>query len=182
MDTSGCTEKCPHPIYLFYLSASALLATVMAYVKDTPHNNIAKKARVTNSSVTRGVAHPWKVWGKFRRKGEMRKKGRKREKGEGRGKKRRKRQARKKGKMERKKGKIVKGDEENLKWKAERVKMSRGPFSFFFFCLSLFETTEICLGCTKMDIFWGNFLTSPTFDCIPGYAPGHIHILFLECR
>ena len=30
--------------------------------------------------------------------------------------------------------------------------MSRGPF-FFFFWLSLFETTEICLGSTK----YGNF-------------------------
>ena len=52
------------------------------------------------------------------------------------------------------------------------MKISRGPF---------FETTEICLGCTKMEIPTGeknrergNFLTSPTFDCIPGYAPDKI--------
>ena len=34
------------------------------------------------------------------------------------------------------------------------MKMSRSPL-FFFFCLSLFETTEICLGCTKMEICTG---------------------------
>ena len=43
-----------------------------------------------------------------------------------------------------------------------------------FFCLSLFESTEICSGCTKMKISYmgGNFLTPPpTFDYTPGYAP-----------
>ena len=45
---------------------------------------------------------------------------------------------------------------------------------FFFFCLSLFETTEICLGCTKKKWEMGNFLTSPSFDCTPGYPPGPI--------
>ena len=56
------------------------------------------------SGVTRGgqVSHPWKVWGKFWKEGEMRKKGRKR------GKERKgKREARKKWKMEREqKGKL----------------------------------------------------------------------------
>ena len=53
------------------------------------------------------------------------------------------------------------------------MKISRGVF----FCLLLFETTEICLGYTKMEISMGenqemgNFLTLPTFDCTPGYAP-----------
>ena len=28
-------------------------------------------------------------------------------------------------------------------------------FFFFFFCLLLFETTELCLGCTKMEISTG---------------------------
>ena len=53
--------------------------------------------------------------------------------------------------------------------------MSRG---FFFFCFSLFETTEVCLGCTKMEVFGENFLTSPTFDCTHGYAPGDNMIWF----
>ena len=60
------------------------------------------------------------------------------------------------------------------------MKKSREPL----FCLSLFETTEICLGCTKMKIstgkkafpiyYGGNFLTSPTFDCTPGNPPAQI--------
>ena len=48
-------------------------------------------------------------------------------------------------------------------------------------CFSLFETTEIRLGCTKMEISTGkknrergNCLTLPTFDCTPGYAPDKI--------
>ena len=52
------------------------------------------------------------------------------------------------------------------------MKMTRG---LFFFCLSLFETTKIGL-----DLYGGggnqeleNFLTSLTFDCTPGYAPGN---------
>ena len=43
--------------------------------------------------------------------------------------------------------------------------------TFFFF---FFQTTEIFLGCTKMEILGGNFLTSPTFDCTPSYAPEFI--------
>ena len=37
------------------------------------------------------------------------------------------------------------------------MKMIRGLFFlfFFFFCFSLFETTEICLGCTKMEVSTG---------------------------
>ena len=36
------------------------------------------------------------------------------------------------------------------------MKMSRGPFFFFFFFgLSLFETSEICLGRTKMEMSTG---------------------------
>ena len=52
----------------------------------------------------------------------------------------------------RKRREIVKGEEENLKWKGNGMKMSKGPFFFFFFCLSLFETTKTCLRCTKMEI------------------------------
>ena len=121
------------------------------------------------SGVTRGgwVAHPWKVWGKFW-KGEMMKKGRKREKGKGegnRGGKGKERQG-KKGKMKREKrreGKIV---EENLQWKGKGMKMSRELF--FFFLLVIF--------CTKMEILGGNFLTLPTFDCTPGYAPAFVYV------
>ena len=46
--------------------------------------------------------------------------------------------------------------------------MSIGPF----------ETTQFCLGCTKMEISTGKkngergvFQTLPTFDCTLGYAP-----------
>ena len=56
------------------------------------------------------------------------------------------------------------------------MKMSRGLF-FFFFGLSLFETTEICLGCTKIEILGENFLTSPTFDCTSGYASASTPLL-----
>ena len=34
------------------------------------------------------------------------------------------------------------------------MKMSKGLCLFVCFCLSLFETTEICLGSTKMDNFY----------------------------
>ena len=79
----------------------------------------------------------------------------------------------------------VKGDEENLKWKRKCMNENEPRtffFFFFFFCLSLFETTEIGLGCTKNQKYlqgenWeiGNFLTSSTFDCTLGYAPGGLH-------
>ena len=108
---------------------------------------IVKKAYQTcwpsGSGVTRDgwggrVAHPWKVWGKFWKEGGN----------DGRGKKERKGPERQ-GKRENGEGKEGKIVEENLKLKGERYKMSRG----LFFCLSLFETTKICLGCTKMEIF-----------------------------
>ena len=68
--------------------------------------------------------------------------------------------------MEKKRREIVKM-EENLKWKRKGMENEneQRTFSFFFFfvlfcfvlffCLSLFETTEICLGCTKMEISAG---------------------------
>ena len=76
---------------------------------------------------------------------------------------------RKKGKGENGEGNKGKIEEENLKLKFKRYENEQR--TFFFFCLSLFETTKICLGCTKIEIFEGNFLTSPTFDCTHGYAP-----------
>ena len=66
--------------------------------------------------------------------------------------------------MERKRV-IVKGEEEeNLKWKEKGMKMSRGPFFYFYFSLSLFETTEICLECTKMEISLGKKLGNGKFS------------------
>ena len=85
------------------------------------------------SGVTRGgrVAHPWKVWGKFGRKVEMGKWGKR----EGRGKKgkergkeeERERSKKKKWKMEREN---CKGEEENLKWKGERYENEQRTFVF----------------------------------------------------
>ena len=108
--------------------------------------------------------------GNFGRKG----KGGKRE---GRGKKEegREKRPKEKGKMEKKRRGILKEEEENLKWKGKVWKWAEDLFFccccfwvfffcfcfvflfwfFFFFCFSLFETTEICLGCTKMEISTG---------------------------
>ena len=108
------------------------------------------------SGITRGggggrVTHPWKVWGEIL---EGRGKGRKRE---GRGKMRgkEKREGKGKWKMERKRREIVKGEEENWKWEGKGMKMDREPFLFFLFCLSLFETTEICLVYQNGNLLWG---------------------------
>ena len=109
-----------------------------------------------------------KFGGKFWKEGGKEKKGRERDLG----KKRRKgtREAIKEGKMEKKRREIVKGGGGKLKFRrGERYENEQ--WNFFFFCLSLFETTEICLGCTKMEILGGNFLTLPTLDCTTGYAP-----------
>ena len=76
--------------------------------------------------------HPWKVWGEIL---ERRGKGKKEE---GIGEKRRKGKRKAKEKW---RGKIVKGEEENLKWKAERYENEQAED--FFFRLSLFETAEI---------------------------------------
>ena len=102
----------------------------------------------------------------------MRKKGRKREKGKGGGEK----EEREKGDMEKKKngegkeGKIVEGEEKNLKWKGKVWKWAQ-PFFVFLFLLVTFWNHWNLFGCTKMEILGGNFLTSPTFECTPGYAP-----------
>ena len=48
------------------------------------------------------------------------------------------------------------GLEENVNWKGGNVKNEKWAKDFlFFFGLSLFEITEICLGCTKMGNFTG---------------------------
>ena len=99
----------------------------------------------------------------------MRKKGRKKEKREGEGKRRKgKREARKKGKGKNGEEKRREncGGKVKMEW-GKGMKMSRRPFFVFV----TFETTKICLECTKMEIFLGNFLTLPTFDCTPGYTP-----------
>ena len=70
---------------------------------------------------------------------------------------RKKRQRKRKGKgvkIEKKRRKIVKRkvEIESGRWKSfKSYKMRRG---FFFFCFSLFKTTKICLGSTKMEIFY----------------------------
>ena len=60
------------------------------------------------------------------------------------------RKKRKRGKMEKKRRKIVKGKVENWKWK--KGKFENEERTFFFF--SLFKTTKICFGATKMEIFY----------------------------
>ena len=106
-----------------------------------------------DSGVTKGerggrVAHPWKVQVEFLE-------------GRGKGKKGRE------GKEEREKRgkeKMENGKEKNWNFKRGGWKPNNGRgkvwtwaedlFLLFFF-LSLFETTEICLGCTKMEIYMG---------------------------
>ena len=81
--------------------------------------------------------------------------------------------------IEKKRMKIVKGKVENWKWKVEKWGEA---FFFFFFCLSLFKTTKICFGSTKVVIFYqekafhagkkirkNDFAPSEKFSC---YAPG----------
>ena len=92
-----------------------------------------------------------------------------------------KRETRKKWKIKKKRRKLVTGKVENLKWKGgkyrnEQRTLIRASYFyfiliyfllflffyflffihfFFFFCLSLFETNEICLGSTKIGISTG---------------------------
>ena len=94
-------------------------------------------------------------------------------------------------KIEKKRRKIVKGKVENLKWKVEKLQNEERIFFFlffflffFFFLLSLFKTTNICFGSTKMEIFYRekafhagkknqekDFAPSEKFSC---YAPANI--------
>ena len=119
-----------------------------------------------------------KFWWNFGREGERRKKGREREKRGGKGKERQG----KRGKMERKRREIVNGKDENLKLKGESMKMSRGLFFFFFFACHFLKPLQF-VWCTKMEIStgknleMGNFLTSSTFDCTPGYAPAEMLVM-----
>ena len=96
-----------------------------------------------------------KFGGNFGRKGEMMEE---EKKGKGEGKRGRKGTERQ-GNGEGNDRKIV---VENLELKGERYENEQRIFFFFFFfffCLffSLFETTKICLGCTKMEILGENF-------------------------
>ena len=61
--------------------------------------------------------------------------------------------------MEKKRRKIKKGMVEIENGRTKSYKMRRRPFFFFsflsfFFCFSLFKTTQICLRSTKMGIFY----------------------------
>ena len=90
--------------------------------------------------------------GNFGRKGERSEKGRERVKEEV----KEKRGKEKRENGEEKKGNCKRGGK--LKMKGEGYENELRTFFlsfFFFFCLSLFETTEMCLGCTKMEISTG---------------------------
>ena len=106
----------------------------------------------------------WK--GKIMKKGRKRKKGRERETEE-------EREERQKGKWRGKKrrgGKIV---QENLKWKGEKVWTE--DFFFFFLLVTSWNHWNL-FGVNQNGNFWGNFLSSPTFDCTPGYAPAFVFL------
>ena len=108
-------------------------------VKQPLHNITRGSAFNTDSRVRDGGtgaggrvppgAFTWKIFLTYREKRDKEKKG---------------------GKWRRKKGrwKIWNGRGKGMK--LSYMKLSRRLF--FFFCLSLFETTEICLGSTKMEI------------------------------
>ena len=81
-----------------------------------------------------------------------------------------KRGVRKKGKMERKRMKISKGRRKIWKgrcgnWNGKRKREEKkyeNEAEDFFFLLSLFETTKICLGCTKMvNFYWEKAYFTP---------------------
>ena len=100
--------------------------------------------------------------------------------------------------MEKKRRKIENGKVENWQWKVEKLQNEERTFFFFFFfflsfsfffffffssfCYSLFKTTEICFGSTKIGIFYGekafdagknDFAPSKNFS---SYAPGQISL------
>ena len=87
-----------------------------------------------------------------------------------------------KGKMERKKRrrKIEKGKGWKIEnGKRERYQMRREPFFVFCFGFSLFKTTEICLGSTKMGTSTGKKsgkMTLPPLKNIPLTPLIKIHI------
>ena len=53
------------------------------------------------------------------------------------------------------------------------MKISRGlSFFFSFFFGHILKPLKIVWGVPKWKfLLWGDFLTSPTFDCTPGYTP-----------
>ena len=74
---------------------------------------------------------------------------------------------------------------ENWKWKEESYKKREKTF-FFFFCSSLFKTTEICFGSIKMGIFYSEKafhaakksgkMTLPPSEKYACYAPAQSQI------
>ena len=79
--------------------------------------------------------------------------------------------------MEQKEGKSKEGGKLKMEG-GKSNKMRRGLFFFFFFfCFSLFKTTKICFGSTKMGIFYqektfhagkkSGKITLPPFKSIP---------------
>ena len=88
-----------------------------------------------------------------------------------------------------KRGENWEENKENCKREGEKLKMEGGKLQneertfFFFFCFSLFKTTQICFGSTKLEIFYrekalhtrkkirkNDFAPSEKFSC---YAPAY---------
>ena len=106
--------------------------------------------------------------------GKFWKEGGKEEKGKGEGKRRKgKREARKEGKMERKRRQIVKGGGVKLIIERGRYENEQSQQTTFLFACHFLKPLKFVWGVAQWK-FGGKFLTSPTFDCTPGYAPVHI--------
>ena len=149
----------------FFFSLNGVQVWSFVFLSET----VTEVYRSQSRGVTRGgrggrVAHPWKIWGKIL---EGRGKWWKRKKWKGEGK--RGKGTDRKGKKGKWRGKRRENCGGKLKIEGGKGKVWKWAAEDLFF--SLFETTKICLGCTKMEILGGNFLASPTFDCTPGYAP-----------
>ena len=92
------------------------------------------------------------------------KKGREREKEE----EREKRGQGKQGKWRGKEGKLGGG---KLKMEGEKVWKWAENLFFFFFLVTIWNHWNFFGVYQNGNLWWGDFLTSPTCDCKPGYAP-----------
>ena len=68
--------------------------------------------------------------------------------------------------------------ERKLKMEGESYESEQDFFFFFFFCCHFLKRLKFVWVyqngnlCGENNQEMGNFVTSPTFDCTPGYAPG----------